>query len=211
MSYPKLEEGKDSIKVSYTYFMPTSPKSSCELSYEIFKDAKVKVSLLYEPVKGLPDFPEFGVMFKLDADYNNLTWYGLGESETYVDRKRGAKLSVYTNKVADNLAKYLVPQECGNKEEVRYASLTDMKGRGMLFESDKSSGFMSFSALPYTPGQLEEAMHAYELPRAYHTVVRVNKALLGVGGDDSWGSKTHEEFTISSQKKTLFSFSFRGI
>lgn len=211
MSYPKLEEGKDSIKVSYTYFMPTSPKSSCELSYEVFKDAKVKVSLLYEPVKGLPDFPEFGVMFKLDTDYNNLKWYGLGESETYVDRKRGAKLSVYTNKVADNLAKYLVPQECGNKEEVRYASLTDMKGRGMLFESDKSSGFMSFSALPYTPGQLEEAMHAYELPKVYHTVVRVNKALLGVGGDDSWGSKTHEEFTISSQKKTLFSFSFRGI
>ena len=80
--------------------------------------------------------PEFGVMFKFDADYDNVTWYGMGPEETYVDRCEGAKLGIYRNKVEDNMAKYMVPQECGNKVGVRWASVTDRKGRGMLFTGD---------------------------------------------------------------------------
>ncbi len=171
----------------------------------------MRVSLDYAGNAALPALPEFGVLFKLDADYDNLSWYGLGESETYADRKRGAKLSVYSNKVADNMAAYLVPQECGNKEEVRYAKLTDMRGRGLLFEAEQTEGYMSFSALPYTPQQMEEAMHAYELPQVQHSVVRVNKALMGVGGDDSWGARTHEEYLLPADKPLHFSFRFRGI
>ena len=94
--------------------------------------------------------PEFGMMFKFNADYDNVEWYGLGDQETYADRNRGAKLGIYKNKVADNMAKYLVPQECGNKIGVRYAKVTDMKGRGILFEGDD----LSFSALPYTPHEI---------------------------------------------------------
>ena len=52
------------------------------------------------------------------------------------DRKQGAKLGIYKNMVADNMAHYMVPQECGAKEEVRWAKVTDRKGRGMLFEMD---------------------------------------------------------------------------
>ena len=55
--------------------------------------------------------PEFGMLFKFDADYENLTWYGYGPEETYCDRERGGKLGIYQNKVADNIAQYLVPQE----------------------------------------------------------------------------------------------------
>ena len=78
--------------------------------------------------------------------------------------EKGAKLGIYENRAADNMAKYIVPQECGAKEEVRYASVTDRKGRGMLFEMDEKSGPMMFSALPYTPHELENAKHPYELP-----------------------------------------------
>ena len=63
-------------------------------------------------MKELGDMPEFGVMFKPDADYDHVTWYGMGPEETYVDRCAGAKLGVYKNKVEDNMAKYLVPQGC---------------------------------------------------------------------------------------------------
>lgn len=76
--------------------------------------------------------PEFGVIFKFNADYDHVSWYGLGESETYADRKKGAKLGIYDNMVKDNVARYMVPQECGAKEEVRWAKITDRKGRGML-------------------------------------------------------------------------------
>lgn len=203
----KVEEKDNTVKITYTYFMPTTPASKCEVSYTVFGDGTIETKLMYDPVEGLPDMPEFGMMFQFDADYDNLTWYGMGPDETYADRRHGAKLGIYSNKVADNMAKYLVPQECGNKVGVRYARLVDAKGRGILFEGDE----LSFSALPYTPHELENAAHAYELPQVHHTIVRVAFAQMGVGGDDSWGSWVHPEYHIDVTKPLEFTFHFKGI
>ena len=205
----QTEETGHSVKVSFTYLMPTTPASECQLSYEVFGDGKVKTTLTYDPVKELGDMPEFGVIFKFNADYDHVQWYGLGEAETYADRKKGAKLGIYQNLVEDNMAKYMVPQECGAKEEVRWASITDRKGRGIRFEMDKEP--MMFSALPYTPHEMENAMHPYELPQIHYTVIRVAKGQMGIGGDDSWGAYTHPEYLLNADGKMEFSFSFKGI
>ena len=203
----KVEEKDNTVTVTYTYFMPTTPASKCQVAYTVFGDGTIETKLMYDPVEGLPDMPEFGMMFWFNADYDNLTWYGMGPDETYADRRHGAKLGIYSNKVADNMAKYLVPQECGNKVGVRYARLVDAKGRGILFEGDE----LSFSALPYTPHELENAAHAYELPQVHHTIVRVAFAQMGVGGDDSWGSWVHPEYHIDVTKPLEFTFRFKGI
>ena len=208
---PEVEVNEKSVKVAYTYIMPTTPTSECKLSYEVFGDGRVKTTLTYDPVKELGDMPEFGVIFKFNADYDRVEWYGLGEAETYSDRKKGAKLGIYANMVADNIARYMVPQECGAKEEVRWAKVTDRKGRGMLFEMDENNGPMMFSALPYTPHEMENAMHPYELPEVHYTVVRVAKDQMGIGGDDSWGARTHEEYLLKTDKKMEFSFVFKGL
>ena len=203
----KVEEKDNTVTVTYTYFMPTTPAGKCQVSYTVFGDGTIETKLMYDPVEGLPDMPEFGMMFQFNADYDNLTWYGMGSEETYADRRHGAKLGIYSNKVADNMAKYLVPQECGNKVGVRYARIADAKGRGMMFEGDE----LSFSALPYTPHELENAAHVYELPQVHHTIVRVAMAQMGVGGDDSWGSWVHPEYHIDVTKPLEFTFRFRGI
>ena len=208
---PEVEVNEKTVKVTYTYLMPTTPTSECKLSYEVFGDGRVKTTLTYDPVKELGDMPEFGVIFKFNADYDRIEWYGLGETETYSDRKKGAKLGIYANKVADNMARYMVPQECGAKEEVRWAKVTDRKGRGMLFEMDEHNGPMMFSALPYTPHEMENAMHPYELPEVHYTVVRAAKGQMGIGGDDSWGARTHEEYLLKTDKKMEFSFVFKGL
>ena len=208
---PEVEVNEKTVKVTYTYLMPTTPTSECRLSYEVFGDGRVKTTLTYDPVKELGDMPEFGVIFKFNADYDRVEWYGLGETETYSDRKKGAKLGIYANKVADNMARYMVPQECGAKEEVRWAKVTDRKGRGMLFEMDEHNGPMMFSALPYTPHEMENAMHPYELPEVHYTVVRAAKGQMGIGGDDSWGARTHEEYLLKTDKKMEFSFVFKGL
>ena len=169
-------------------------------------DGKVKVDVICA-LKDLPPMPEFGMMFKLCADYNNLEWFGTGPEETYIDKKSGARLGIYKNKVSDNMAKYLVPQECGNKVGVRYAKLTDNMGRGFIFTGDE----MEFSALPYTPHELENAMHHYELPQAHYTVVRVNMRQMGIAGDDSWGALTHEEYLLPTDTELSFSFCFMGV
>ena len=203
----KVEEKDNTVTVTYTYFMPTTPAGKCQVSYTVFGDGTIETKLMYDPVEGLPDMPEFGMMFQFNADYDNLTWYGMGSEETYADRRHGAKLGIYSNKVADNMAKYLVPQECGNKVGVRYARIADAKGRGMMFEGDE----LSFSALPYTPHELENAAHVYELPQVHHTIVRVALAQMGVGGDDSWGSLVHPEYHIDVTKPLEFTFRFKGI
>ncbi len=204
---PALEEKENSAVITYHYIMATVPVSKCTLSYEVFGDGTITVTLSYDPVKELGDMPEFGMMFKFNADYENVEWYGNGPAETYADRKHGAKLGIYSNKVTDNLAKYLVPQECGNKTDVRWAKITDNRGRGMLF----TGNHMNFSALPYTPHEMEAAMHPYELPEIHYTVVRVSAQQMGVGGDDSWGAKVHPEYLIDINKPMRFTFSFRGL
>ena len=208
---PELETEDNKAKVTFTYILPTTPNAQCRLSYEVDGDGRVKTTLSYDPVKELGDMPEFGVMFKLSADYDHLEWYGLGPAETYADRCKGARLGVYRNLVKDNMAAYIVPQECGAKTGVRYAKVTDRKGRGMLFEMDPNCGPMMFSALPYTPHELENARHPYELPEVHYTVVRAALGQMGVGGDDSWGSPTHPEYLLKTDKKMEFSFSFKGI
>lgn len=204
---PRVEKNNNNIAITYTYFMPTTPQSSCEVTYRVFGDGTIETTLSYDPVKELGDMPEFGMMFKLDADYDTVKWYGLGPQETYEDRQHGGKYGVYENKVADNVAEYLVPQESGNKCRVRYAKVMDKKGRGMLFFGDE----LSFSALPYTPHELENAAHHFELPPVHYTVVRVAKKQMGVGGDDSWGAHTHPEYLLDASEKMEFTFCFRGI
>lgn len=54
-------------------------------------------------------------------------------------------------------------------------------------------------------------MHPYELPEVHYTVVRVAKDQMGVGGDDSWGARTHEEYLLKTDKKMEFSFVFKGL
>jgi len=203
---PVVESVSGNAVVTFVYHLPTQPAADCEVKYIISCDGTVQVDLKCHP-KGLPPMPEFGMMFKFDADYENLEWYGMGPEENYIDRATGARLGIFRNKIKDNMSKYLVPQECGNKIGVRYAKLTDNTGRGIIFTGDE----MEFSALPYTPHELENAMHDFELPQVHYTVVRVNLKQMGIGGDHSWGAMTHEEYLLPTDEELSFSFSFKGI
>ena len=207
MQEPIIIKNDTDVTIKYTYSLPTTPESECSVTYKVTGDGTINTTLEYEPPKGITEMPEFSMLFKLDADFENLTWYGLGPADTYCDRERGGKLGIYHKKVSENLAEYLVPQECGNHTHVRWASVTDNKGRGIQF----SGNDLSINALPYTPHELENAMHVYELPPVYSTVVRVALMQMGVGGDDSWGARTHDEYLLDVTKKLVLSFDFKGI
>ena len=205
--YPEVEKKSHSVVVSYRYTMPTNPKSTCRLSYEVFGDGTVEARLSYKAVKGLSEMPEFGMMFRLNADYDRIRWYGLGPEETYADRRRGGRLGVFEKTVAENMAHYLRPQESGNKCGIRWLQVTDLHGRGLEFSGDD----LSVSVLPYTPHELENAAHPQELPPITHTVVRVALQQMGVGGDDTWGARTHPEYLLSAHRDLELTFRFKGI
>jgi len=205
-SIPQFGMKEDCFEVSFEYSMPTTPVSKCTLRYDVYADGRVKTTLHYDPVKELGDMPEFGVIFKLDADLNLLRWYGMGPKETYQDRETGAKLGRYEQSVTD-LPEYLKPMECGNHTGVRYAYVVGDDGHGIRFSSE---GSMNLSALPYSPFELENANHWYELPQIHYTYVRASLGQMGIAGDDTWGAKTHEEYLLDVSGPMEFSFTFTG-
>ena len=229
----EVEETKKSVKITYTYHLPTMPSSVCRLSYEVFADGEIEVTQKMDASAAIGELPEFSTMFVMDAAFDHVKWYGLGPEETYTDRCH-AKLGIYENEVQSNMADYLVPQECGNKVGVRRAFVTDSEGDGLLFtmhpagsaltdpadaagsltyaadDQRLAAGGLQFSVLPYTPHQVECASHTNELPPILDTVVRVG-IQMGIAGDDTWGALVHPEYRIDNTKELEIRFSFKGI
>jgi len=201
-----LQEYNDCATITYTYDLSTTPKAFCDVSYTVFGDGEIKVKMAYDGKSEFLSMPAFGVTWKVPADYENLKWYGNGPLETYSDRKHGARLGIFNNKVKDNVAAYVIPQECGNKTDVRWAKVMDNQGFGLEIVAQEN---MELSALPYTSHELENAYHHYELPPVHHTVITVNKKQMGIGGDDSWGAPVLPEYLISGNKPITLEFSIR--
>lgn len=202
----------DEVVVKYTYETIIKPSTTVEVSYTVNEKGNIIVSVHYVGVKGLPEFPVFGLRFVMPTLADKYTYQGLS-GETYPDRKSGAEKGVY--EVDDlSLTPYLVPQECGLRmdtdwvEVVRHTSQNnsrkDVTMQSLRFEKiDKE---FAFSCLPYTATEIENATHQEELPPARRTVLCVYGAVRGVGGIDSWGSDVEEDYHISAEKDIAYSF-----
>ena len=125
--FPQVDVTDERVKVTYTYHLATKPAGECQVEYVVNADGLVECSLRLPASAEIGELPELSMVLALDSQLENLEWYGKGPEETYNDRDHG-KLGVFRNKVADNMAKYLVPQECGNHQDTRYAKLTDNRG-----------------------------------------------------------------------------------
>ena len=202
----KIEKGENWVEMAYTCHMATTPRTTCVLAYRVFADGTVETTLSSDAPRILGPAPEFGVTLKMDADFHRLRWYGPGPEATYCDRKMGGRLGVWETTAEESLSPNLVPQECGNHTDVRWAAVTDETGLGLLFEGDR----MDFSALPWTPHELESAAHPHELPAVHSTVIRASAMQMGLGGDDSWGARPRPEYLLRSEEMT-FRFRFRGV
>ena len=196
-----------SVTLDFALDLPTTPAAAVGIQYRVWPDARVDVTLTYDPVAELGDMPEFGLTFKMDADYNRVRFYGLGPDENYVDRREGARLGIFDYCADENVTRYLLPQECGNRTGVRWADVTDFSGKGLRIIPHGGE----FSALPYTPHELENAAHDFELPPVNYTVVRASLQQMGVAGNDSWGARTLPEFLISTDKPLAFTMTIQGI
>ncbi|WP_291535098.1 beta-galactosidase small subunit, partial [Bifidobacterium sp. UBA6881] len=149
----------------------------------------------------LPTIPAFGIEWALPVQYANLRFYGAGPEETYADRKH-AKLGIWQTTAFDDHAPYLLPQETGNHEDVRWAEITDDSGHGLRVSRDEAGTGKPFamSLLPYSSAMLEEALHQDELPEPKHMFLRVLAAQMGVGGDDSWMSPVHAQYQLPADR-----------
>ncbi|WP_084125026.1 glycoside hydrolase family 2 TIM barrel-domain containing protein [Demequina sp. NBRC 110054] len=204
---PKVVRHESAVEVQFGYELPTVPPSEVDLSYTVDGDGHVSVTTTVRPGEGLPDVPEFGVLMTVDADLRRLTWYGEGPAESYVDRRGGARLGIYSADVRDQLTPYMRPQESGNHTGVRWAEVLDAKGFGVRLDCPTG---MELSALPWTPFEVQNARHPNELPPIHRTILRPALMRRGAAGDDSWGAMTHPEYRVPEGELT-FTFGFQGV
>lgn len=203
-----IENGTTSATIKFTYELATRPAASVIVSYTVTGDGSVRVDMDYHKVEGLPAIPDFGMLFTIPVDYDQIKYYGLGPCDNYIDRKKGSKLGIFSSSTAKEMQPYLMPQECGNHCDVRWMEVTDRRGRGIRISAVSSP--IEASALSYTPHEIENAHHHYDLPKPHHTIVRASAGMYGIGGDDSWGAPTLDEYITKNENKHL-SFEFKGI
>ncbi|OIJ17462.1 beta-galactosidase [Anaerobacillus alkalilacustris] len=203
-------EENDIVIVSFTYKFSINHEIEVKTQYSVFPDGRIKVKQSYNGTTShLPQMPIFALSFKVPADYDQLDWYAFGPEENYSDRSMGARLGKFKNTVKENVSKYVMPQESGNRTGVRRVSLSNSGGKGMEISSVNEPLECNFS--PYTAFELENATHHYELPNVHYTIVTVAGKQMGVGGDDSWGAPVHEEYLIKSNEEMVFEFMIQRI
>jgi beta-galactosidase len=204
-----MEESDDKVVLHYTYELPTIPTTKVKVTYEVTAAGVIKVNVLYNGVNGLPELPVLGMNFRVLAEFNSFSWYGMGPDENYIDRCEGAKLGIYESTSRENLSKYLVPQECGNRTGTRWVQIQNEKGEGLKFTYDKAP--FEFSVLPYSNMELENSLHQEDLPPINFTNVNIIGKQMGVGGDDSWGAPVLPEYCIDSSKDLEYNFTISNI
>lgn len=205
----EVTEEENEVCVRYTYCLSTVPQTETQVTYRVTPDGKIHVNAHFFGKQGLPELPLFGMRFRFLESADRFTWYGNGPDENYCDRKAGARLGIYEQSPRDNVSRYLVPQECGNRTGVRWLEVRDRNGGGLRFTG--TSQPFEMSVLPYTAEELESALHPEELPASSYTIVNILAKQRGVGGDDSWGAPVYPEYCIRGSEDMEFSFEIEGI
>lgn len=146
--------------------------------YTVYPDGSVELNA--EIVGSDPKLvlPRLGFMLNVPEEYNNYTYYGRGPVENYVDR-REENIGIYTSTVKDQFTNYTKPQNMANREEVRWAALTDASGNGIVAVGAEP---MSVTALSYDENDLVKALHPHELPVPGATRFHLDIAQTGLGG-----------------------------
>ncbi|MFV0312107.1 MAG: glycoside hydrolase family 2 TIM barrel-domain containing protein [Dysgonomonas sp.] len=171
-----------------------------EAVYTIWGDGRIDVENTFTPSGNLPELPRLGVVMSLNQDLENIKWYGHGPYENYSDRKESCPVGIYTSTVTEQYVPYPVPQETGNKENIKWVQLTNKAGKGIRFTciSERMSG----SALHFTAGDLDMATHAYLLKPRKEVVLSLDAIMLGLG-NSSCGPGVLKKYAIEKRPYTL--------
>ncbi len=183
----------------------TLPAGNSDYSntYTVYGSGDIVVESKFTPHGKLPEMPRFGMQMAMPAEFRQVSWYGRGPQENYWDRKTGAAVGVYSVPVEQQIHVYVRPQETGNKTDVRWIAFTNKAGTGLLAVG---MPLLSASAWPFTMDELQKAAHTHELPLTGNVTINLDYRQMGVGGDNSWGAKTHPEYMLPSQP---YSYRFR--
>ena len=165
------------------------------VEYTVWGDGALAVDIRIEPRYSdtLLYMPVAGMELTVPGEYEEMSWYGRGPEENYIDRNHGTPVGAYRTTVTENFFPYVKSSETGNRTGVRYITLRNEAGTGLLAAAGAAP--MEASALHYTAEEMNRHVHPYELAALPDTILRLNAVQMGVGGDNSWSRiVTHEQY-----------------
>ena len=202
VSIKLTKESKYQAKIEVEQYIRTLG-SRYFTTYYVFGNGKVKVDVYFyaAPHQKQSDIPRIGTLFELDKQYSQVSWYGRGPHENYVDRNTSAHVGQYQSNVASLYVPYVRPQENGYRTDVRYVSFYNQDGKGITF---KGAPLIGFGAQYYdtndyhaTAAQVKtKNLHPHELPQKQRIYINIDYMQRGVGGINSWGAKPLSDYII---------------
>ncbi|MCT4564966.1 MAG: beta-galactosidase subunit alpha [Maledivibacter sp.] len=158
----------------------------CNICYLIDGNGVVTIKTKGQPYGETPDMiPRIGFKTRINKGFENATWYGRGEGENYVDSKEASPFGIYSKHVEDLYTPYIYPQENGNRSDVKWVSLTDKRGIGLIVVGEE---LINFSAHYYETEDFEKAKHTVDLKKKDFITFNIDHKQNGLGSA-SWGQE----------------------
>jgi beta-galactosidase/beta-glucuronidase len=156
------------------------PAFRASYHYTIFGSGDMLIDTHLTPLSKLPNLARVGLQMRLPGALDRFTWYGRGPHENYVDRKESALVGVYSGTVQEQYVPYIFPQENGNKSDVRWATLTDAQGLGLLVVG---MPLLNVGASHYSTENLTSAGHTFDLEELDETILSLDYRQCGLGSN----------------------------
>lgn len=193
---------KQSVIVTARYHLKEQG-AGLQTTYRIRPNGAIQVTMGFTPgAKALPEIPRFGMRMVLPPSYDQMTWLGRGPHENYADRKASAPIGRYQASVWEQYHPYVRAQETGNKCDVRWLSLSNKEGEGLLITGLQP---LSVSAWNFPQEDIEyrpfnvERRHGGSIEKKQMVWLNIDHRQMGVGGDNTWGAQVHPEYTITPE------------
>lgn len=158
------------------------------------------------------ELPRFGMLLQVKQDYDSLQFYGRGPFENYADRNTASFLGLYKSTVAGQPFTYLRPQESGGKTDVRWLSLLNKNGKGILIKGAQplqiNASFNQVADLD--PGLTKKQQHPTDVIPRKQIYLHVDLLQRGIGGDNTWGAEPHDPYRLLN-KSYSYSFSIEAL
>ncbi len=205
-----VEEAADhqsvSLSITDTY-KGTSPTAfTTQMQFVVMSDGAIVTSSIITPAQTNVVIPRMGFRLEMPRQYEQMAWLGRGPWDSYADRKESAHVGLYHSTVSDQMDKFVMPQEMGNKEEVRWLAVHDENRKGMLFVAP---GKMAASTAHWRAennytNRNSRKKHPYEMSLVSATVVNLDAAMRALG-NASCGPDVLDQYELKAHP-TVFSF-----
>ncbi len=199
----------DSLVYVYAAYKMPQVYGQLAMKYCINQRGEMRVSQSFtaDTTKKVAVLPRFGMQWIMPAGFEAINYYGRGPQENYIDRNFASHVGIYKQTVDQQYFPYVMPQETGNKTDVRWMEIRNKQGEGLFFTADST---FSMSALHYFDKDLDDGpkrqqRHAADLVKRKQTQVNIDLRQMGVGGINSWGAWPLHEYTLPYKD---YSFSF---